>query len=498
LRPRLKLLVLTASCMLLCAGELSLKALAQDSKQIDQPELRGISLELDKFANLNGSQKGLTFQKLLEMVNRNYPKLLSADAERRIAGAKRREKAGSFDPVLNHISEFLRLQDTFEAGKAKDAIHNESRLELLTRSGVKVFVGARLNPNDTKTPFLPTGKSGEYSGGISVPLFRGFRINEKTAAEQQAKLGEPLAAQIFGANRLEVLFKAAATYWEWVGSKARYDVSRNLLKIAVDRVDQIRERVNAGDAPALDITESEQEIHRREASLVRSDREFQKASIALSLFLWTESGPLNVPALTEVPRLDFAPKPITESEQADAKRVALSLRPELKRINYEREQAKVELRLAENLLLPLTDVFAAQGADTGPQGIGPVVRGGFNFSWPITGQRTARGQIEAAKLKIQKLTLDEKFERQRIEMEVADVASAINTTCDKYNAAVLEVKKAKEVEQGERLRFGVGDSTVFLVNQRERFSAEAELRMVETHVEYLQAISALKAVTCKL
>ena len=491
-----KLLLLTIGWLVL-ADWAELPAFAQDLHRLDQPELRGMTLNSDSFANLNGNQKGFTFEKLLDLVNRNYPKLLSADAERRIAGAKRLEKAGFFDPVLTHVSEYLRVQDTFTPGKAKDAIHNESRLDLLTRSGVRFFAGARLNPNDTKTPFVPTGKSGEYIAGMSVPLLRGLRINEKTGAEQQAKLGEPLADQIFGASRLDVLFKAAATYWEWVGAKARNDVSRNLLKIAVDRVEQIKERVTAGDAPAIEVAEAEQEIHRRQALLTRADREFQKASIALSLFLWTESGPQEVPPAREVPRLDFVPRPITEAEQSEGIRLALLRRPELKRIKYEREQAKVDLAIAQNFLLPAMDLFAAQGADTGPQGIGPVVRGGISLSVPIR-QRTARGQIAAAKLKIQKLTIDEKFERQRIEMELRDVASAINTACDKYNSAVLELSKAREVEEGEKLRFGVGDSTLFLVNQRERFSAEAELRMVETHVEYLQAVSALKASTCSL
>ncbi|MBX9724433.1 MAG: hypothetical protein K2X81_23690, partial [Candidatus Obscuribacterales bacterium] len=98
-----------------------------------------------------------SFDYFIHLVERNYPKLQSADAERRISSAKRLEKSGAFDPVINHVSEYLRVQDTFKAGVAKNAIHNESKMDLLTRSGIKVFAGIRLNPNDTKTPFVPTG-----------------------------------------------------------------------------------------------------------------------------------------------------------------------------------------------------------------------------------------------------------------------------------------------------------------------------------------------------
>jgi outer membrane protein TolC len=106
--------------------------------------------------------------------------------------------------------------------------------------------------------------------------------------------------------------------------------------------------------------------------------------------------------------------------------------------------------------------------------------------------------VQAAQLKLRKLTLDEKAEKLRIQAEVDDTVSAINTSAERFEATALEVKKAKEVEVGERLRFSAGDSTLFLVNQRERTTAEAQMRLVETHVEYLQALAAFKAVTCRI
>lgn len=448
----------------------------------------------------SGSEQRKTFslQTFLQIVDRNYPKLQSADTERRIASAKRLEKSGAFDPVFTSINEYLRVQDTVKAGVAKDAVHNESKVDLLTRSGIKLFAGMRLNPNDTKTPFVPTGASGEYYAGMNMPLLRGFNINEKTAAEQQAKLGEPLAAQIFGSSRLEVLLKAAAVYCDWAGAKARIDIARNLLSIAEARVNQIKARVNQGDLAALDIAESEQEIQRRQASLIKCERDFQKSSLQLSVFLWDENGiPQTVPSLQDVPALAPEPRRLTEAEWVEGKDSALKLRPELKRISIEREQAKVELRLAQNMMLPAMDAYIMQGADTGLQGIGAVVRAGMAVSVPLR-QRTARGQVQSAQLKIQKLNLDERAETLRIQAEVDDTVSAINTSYERWQSTLIEARKAKQVEEGERLRFGAGDSSLFLVNQRERSFAEARMRLVEVHVEYLQSLAAFSAVTYRL
>jgi outer membrane protein len=125
------------------------------------------------------------------------------------------------------------------------------------------------------------------------------------------------------------------------------------------------------------------------------------------------------------------------------------------------------------------------------------MRAGMAVSLPLR-QRTARGQTQAAQLKIQKLNFDEKVEMRRIQAEVDDTVSAINTSTERWEAAVLEVKKAKQVEDGERRRFAAGDSTLFLVNQRERASAEAELRLLDIHVDYLQSMAAFRAVTCTI
>ncbi len=455
--------------------------------------LSPLSLTAEKTQDL-----GLDFQKFIDRVDRNYPKLIGAVAEKKIASAKRLEKTGAFDPVLTSVNEFLRVQDTFEPGKAKNAVHNESRIDLLTRSGIKVFTGMRLNPNDTKTPFVPSGKAGEYFGGVAVPLARGLMINEKAAMEKQAKLGEPLAEQLFGLTRLEVLLKAAASYYECMGARARLAVANDLLSLAVARTEQIKERVVSGDSPALEIKEAEQEIQRRQSIFVKAQREFQKAAYSLSVFLWSDAGtPGGVPRLEEVPSL--SPEPILLSDEIwkRGRQEALDKRPELKRIELERKQVQIELKLAKNMILPAIDAYVSQGADTGPQGIGYVIRGGVAVSAPLR-QRTARGQAQAASLKLEKLDQEEKAERLRIQTEVDDTVSAINTSYERYVANLEEVRKARDVEEGERMRYAAGDGTLFLVNQRERATAEARMRLAEVHTEYLQAMAAFRAVTCRL
>ena len=60
------------------------------------------------------------------------------------------------------------------------------------------------------------------------------------------------------------------------------------------------------------------------------------------------------------------------------------------------------------------------------------------------------------------------------------------------------MKLAKKLEEGEREKFRLGDSTLFLVNSRERSSAEAQMKLIDLKVKYHKAVLIYKAVTAQL
>jgi outer membrane protein TolC len=110
-------------------------------------------------------------------------------------------------------------------------------------------------------------------------------------------------------------------------------------------------------------------------------------------------------------------------------------------------------------------------------------------------QRTADGRIAQALLKLQKLDLEERMLRQKITTEIYDTASAINTAWQRYLATKRELEAAIVLERGENQRFLLGDSSLFLVNQRERATAEARNKLIDVQAEYEQARAALRLAT---
>jgi outer membrane protein TolC len=317
---------------------------------------------------------------------------------------------------------------------------------------------------------------------------------KKSVGERQAFLGESQADIAVVQTRLELFRKAADDYWDWVAAKRRLDVARNLLKLAEIRNDAIRQRTVVGDLPPIDAVEAEQEVQRRQAALAKAERDFQKAQFKLSLSLWlddvTTQPPPDEGSVLDV-SLQLEPTEITAAEINDAIALALQRRPELQAIAVLKDTVRLDLELARNQRRPILDLALVPGRDAGPGGIGTTLKAGVIFELPLR-QRTADGRIAQAQLKLQKLDLEERTLRQQIMTEIYDTASAINTAWQRYLATKRELEAAIVLERGENQRFLLGDSSLFLVNQRERATAEARNKLIDVQAEYEQARAALR------
>ncbi len=442
------------------------------------------------------AQRGeLRFDPFLASVDAYYPQLDAADSRRRVASARRLEVQGVFDPSLASLDGYTLMQNTSKFAIRKRVIFNQPAVEIPFRSGIRLLGTYRYNPRSAQSNFIETGWKGEYAGGVMVPLMRGLIVNEKETNEKIAKIEEPVATQVFSLTRLDILLRASVVYWNWVGAQRKLAVTRRLVQISQVLVDAARKRANSGDLPLIEVTEAEEDIQRRKADEIASDLEFKKSTFDLSVFLF-DNNRRPCPYLAELNVPPDWPLPVEFTrEQTEASIVrAIARRPELKRIALQRDQFRLRLRLAKNDLLPQADAQYTQGHDGGASGIGMVYRAQVLFNQPLY-LRGARGRMKANEFNIEALNSDEIAERQRIVADVMTAAAAINAAHQRYLAVLLQTKKAEDVYQGEQKRFNLGDSTVFLVTQRERQLFDARVNLINTQVEYLQAQARMKALT---
>ncbi|MEB3206512.1 MAG: TolC family protein [Vampirovibrionales bacterium] len=490
----LRITLATGLLMLIMGGE------GETSEAKETLELhQGRRSETLPSADTHASTEGvLSLQDVLALVTANHPKLYSADLERRIAGAKLLEKQGAFDPGISLETDYLRYNDFSKRGKVSETIDNDLSLNVLTRSGLKFKTGARYNNGQVKPPLYPTGDAGEYFMGVYMPLLRGFRINEKVAAERQAELGIPSADALYQQTRLEVLKQAADAYWRWVMAARKVDVARQVLALAEVRYQAIDARVKQGDLPDIDAIESQQEVQRRLGGLSKEVREVEKAALKLSQYLWQPGGkPSPRPEEAFAPKIFSAPSAFADEDWMEGRKIAIEKRPELKSLNLQKDITQVDVSLAKNMRLPVMDLFATPGADTGGNSVGFTIKTGVVLTIPLR-QRTANGMLAAAQFKLQKLDFEQRLLLQSVLLEIDDAVSAIRAAYAQYDAALKELAMAKSLEEGERLRFDFGDSTLFLVNQRERATAEVAMKVWDIQGEYYRALLNFQAVTAQL
>lgn len=441
----------------------------------------------------------LSLSQVLRDVSVAFPKLISARLENDIAQAKAQEKRGAFDPVFSVENEFMRYNSSTTAGRARQSSMTQTTVEVLDRTGVKIAFGARYNTGSIKQPASSTGTLGEYFVSAKIPFIRDRLVNAKTISERQAILGIPLAQQSIREAQLSLFLKAGEVYWEWVGAGEKLEIARQVYKLAVDRAEFIKTRVQRGANPPIDNEEAQAEVFRRLGSLEKAERDLQKSEFKLQFFRWSENGnPAQTPPdRVTLPKLPEVSGPVNKLVLQKAREIAMMDRPELLGLNISKDILALDVDLARNERKPALDLAVGPSIDLGDDAISNPIKAGIFYSIPLR-QNRADGLIALAILKVRKLELEEQQTRQIIALEVNDANSFVNQAYLRVLAAEKEVVASRALELGEQIRFTEGVSTLFLVNQRERARAEAESRLVDVKVEYQQAVLAFLFATAQL
>jgi len=430
----------------------------------------------------------LNFSDFINTVKNYHPEIISAELSKEIASSKRLEAQGAFDPSINSQNFFYRFNSSSAPGETQEAFTSTTSLDFLTGYGANFGLGAKFAEGDIKTPLSPTGESGEYFIKAQIPLLRDAIYNSKSVKEKTAKLNEIIADYLLFRTKLKTLDSGAKAYWNWVANKKILDIETNLLNLVNEQVSFVKDQADLGNIPQISLVEARSEVQKRQSKVNNSLRSFQASSLALSQFAWTDTGtPYAIPNANQVPEDLFAPTALIKDEIDEAKLNSLINRPEFKTLDLSREISNLERKLAKNQMLPRLDAYISSGIETGEDSIGPTLEAGMNVSLPLR-IRTAKGQKQQAELKIKQLNLQERQLIQNVFLEIEDAASTIDTAYQRYIAAKQDYDLSRKLEEGEKERFELGDSTLFLVIRRQRATVEANVELIKTVADYHKAV----------
>jgi len=422
---------------------------------------------------------GLTEAELVQSVKQTYPLLLKERANIEQSMQKERAAFGAFDPAINGYAKFIP-----EGGY--ESRYGEAMLDMpIEDSPLKIFSGYRIGRGDW--PIYEqkslTNEYGEVKAGISYSLIRNNRIDMPRANLYKARINVEVAKANLDYQYLTILRDAKAAYWQWQGSLRKVKIATLQLEIAETRRGAIKKAVDLGDRAHIDLVENDRLIMQRKSMLVKAQRDEFQFRNQLSLYYRDANGQPKTIAANATPK----PMPVKQARLllTDVKAL-LSYQPQLKLLDHLMDKEKVNIKLFENNRQAKLDValyYEKQFGEGNPLLQKSSANIGLTYQIPLL-NRKANGQRAAAIQRVKGY----RYEQQLIADKLGVfLKNTLNTQRLIYQAHQLQEKEldfAEQLETAETKRFESGDSSLFLVNQREQVVALTQSRLVDLAVGY--------------
>lgn len=432
------------------------------------------------------SSQVLLLEEVLAAVRAQHPLVEASRAAIDRAGGEVLAAQGGFDPTLE-------LQGAwYPHGDYVNRLVQATIRQPTPFWGLSLLGGWRLSGGDF--PLYKgdevTAAGGEGRLGLELPLLRDGPIDSRRAGLASARQRRAVAGWQFHGTELELLRRATHAYWDWVAAGRRLAIAAELLEIARTRDGALAERVQRGDLALADGLDNQRAILKRQGRLIKAQRAFDKASIALSLFWRDAAGrPQRAPLSAlphELPRPTAAPPVAQQTTDLTA---ALSRRPDLRELDAQAAGLAIQRDLARNQRWPLLAAFAGSTLDLGDVAYRSArsdLRLGLKLELALP-QRSARGRLRSAEAELAGLAAKQRLLRETIAAQLQDAHSALAAAQQQALFAEREGTLAHRLEAMERERLELGNSTLFLVNLREQEAAEAEGRAIDAAAGYQRA-----------
>ena len=438
--------------------------------------LTGIAL----FSTKCLAQQSLSLDAVLQSVDKSYPQIIAARFRIGKAQGDYLTSLGQFDPSL-HAD--LRSQPV--GGYINHSMDNEIVIPTLM-NGIKFFGGYRIGRGDWPSYYqnFLTNSGGEYRAGLSLPLLRNRQIDgERTEILTQAETIK-LHYQDAEATRIQVYHESIRAYWEWVRAGFQLKTLKKLQKLAETRQEAIVKQARAGDMPTLAISENQQIILKRQQLINEAQMRLKQAAVGLSLYYRNHAGKPLLVHIKELPH-SLVRKKSDKPEVKTKNTAQIKSHPALKKLSVYTNILQLKKNLAANELLPNLDARTYAFKQFGSGGdsllLQQALMAGLVFKFPIL-QREAKGKLISTQSELQSVTTERRFLFEKLKNEFKNLLIAAEIFQKQTQLLLEELRLAQKVERGENKKFYAGDSTLFLVNQREQTTTQVELNLIDTRV----------------
>jgi outer membrane protein len=411
------------------------------------------------------------------------------------------------------------------------------------------FSSVRLNTNNqfvALNPQYPTTLSFSYT----QPLWRGLKIDNTRRQIQIARKNLSLTDAQFRQRAIETITNVQRAYWDLVFALRSLQVQRDAVTVARTQLEHNKRLVTQGQLAPIDVVAAEAQISTYEQNVFAAVDEVSRAENSLKNLI-AENQKAELWAESIVPT-DSAELTVPDVSLPDALKTAMENRPELQQSNVLREINQIDQRFFKDQTKPAIDLVGTYGVSglagsvstagvnpftasslqvrqrvdelselagleplpvVPPQTFAPELLGGFgqslsnllanrygNFkvgvqiSLPLR-NRTAEANLGRTLVEGERIGTQREQLEQNIQVDVRNALQGMRSAQARLRAATATREANEQQFASEQRKLDAGQSTTFLVLERQTNLTEARALELRAQTDLNKAIADLQRAT---
>lgn len=425
-------------------------------------------------------------REFISVVQKFHPISKQAEIVPNIAKQFYLSSYGAFDPQIMLSTN----NKEFKSTEYYD--YREAFMQIPTWYGVDFLAGIEQNNGARINPDLTPGQT-QYLG-IKIPLLQGLTMDSRRNAVLQSKQMLLLS----DAEKLKILnqlfYEAILAYFQWKYALDQKILLDSILITQINRFEWVKQAFNTGERPAIDTMEALTQILQFSKYQTEAVQLLNQSRIELSNFLWTPSEQYYLLPDNIIPETNLAV--LNEFPELENQLKLSNEHPELIMSNTKLRMLQIDRKYKFQLLLPKLDLSYKALADNfqfinSQSSLFQQSNIGLNFQLPIL-LREARGNLNRVKLEIKNQEWQIQTIRATVENNIRRYYNDFVNYKNQLNIQTDAVKSYKTLSIAETNRFILGESSLFLVNQRENKYLESEIEKIKLELLFAKSLFAVK------
>jgi outer membrane protein len=356
------------------------------------------------------------------------------------------------------------------------------------------------------TAVEPLNYRSTLTASITQPILRGFSTDRVIPRIDvlRAQIANDRERAQLAVTAAAVIERTEDAYWDVVQSLYSYDLQLRSQQRADEQMALTKRQIAAGMLPPGDLTSAEATLASRQLAVVQAELQVEASWDALRAVLNLPRDQWSRPILpTDMPA--FANESVTPD---DMLKLAIANRPELAQARLDIASEELAVRQADNNRLPEIDLGVSGGLIGQDSTYGGALREYgradattysvfLNLTWtPLQRATRAAAEIERTRAKVAAVHRDQTLQDVWVAVREA-VRTQAGAARSVFAAAKFRDLSTKNLEIEQR-KFLSGQSSNFVVAQRQEELAQAQLAELTAVLGHKKAQAALLRATGRL